>query len=400
LIYQVLLHLLYRNATIYVRVKGDDNHNPSEAEAITLPKRPAAPTDLVVTGETYRDQGNGSITGVDSNMEYKLSTVSSWTAITETSVSELDAGVYSVRYKATDSSFAGVIAPVAVSQGNTLTITFDSNGGSCVGNIEGLSYDAATGTLPSPARPGYTFSGWYREGVQLTADTQITAYVTCTARWTANSYTLAFSANGGTGSIDGMRFTYDQAQALTQNSFTRQGFYFSGWSLTQDGVVVYGDEQSVKNLTAVNGGTATLYAQWNRNPTYAVSGAVTNGAGADISLSKGSTAVSQSTCDEEGEFNISGVVPGSYNIVATSEDGKKTVTSLVTVSNEDVSGLTLTLPDLDFSDTDQISNYASDAVLWACESEIIQGKGNNLLDPKGRTLRSEAAQMLMKFFNP
>jgi uncharacterized repeat protein (TIGR02543 family) len=197
-----------------------------------------------------------------------------------------------------------------------------------------------------------------------------------------------------------MRFTYDQAQALTQNSFTRQGFYFSGWSLTQDGVVVYGDEQSVKNLTAVNGGTATLYAQWNRNPTYAVSGAVTNGAGADISLSKGSTAVSQSTCDEEGEFNISGVVPGSYNIVATSEDGKKTVTSLVTVSNEDVSGLTLTLPDLDFSDTDQISNYASDAVLWACESEIIQGKGNNLLDPKGRTLRSEAAQMLMKFFNP
>ncbi len=49
--------------------------------------------------------------------------------------------------------------------------------------------------------------------------------------------------------------------------------------------------------------------------------------------------------------------------------------------------------DLNFVDADQISDYALKAMKWAVKHEIIQGKGNNILDPKGLATRAEVAQM-------
>lgn len=57
------------------------------------------------------------------------------------------------------------------------------------------------------------------------------------------------------------------------------------------------------------------------------------------------------------------------------------------------------VPDLTltFSDADQVSGYASDAMRWAVGAGIISGKGNGILDPKGDATRAQAAAMLMRF---
>lgn len=50
---------------------------------------------------------------------------------------------------------------------------------------------------------------------------------------------------------------------------------------------------------------------------------------------------------------------------------------------------------LHFNDADTASGYAVDALLWATENGIINGKGNGILAPKGLATRAQVAQMLM-----
>lgn len=51
---------------------------------------------------------------------------------------------------------------------------------------------------------------------------------------------------------------------------------------------------------------------------------------------------------------------------------------------------------LDFADTEEISDYALEAVAWAVEQGIMQGSGNGILDPRGNATRAEVATMLMR----
>jgi len=57
-------------------------------------------------------------------------------------------------------------------------------------------------------------------------------------------------------------FTYDEAQNLTANKFTRTGYTFAGWLF--DGTT-YEDESKVKNLTSEANGSVTLKAVWEVN---------------------------------------------------------------------------------------------------------------------------------------
>jgi uncharacterized repeat protein (TIGR02543 family) len=50
-----------------------------------------------------------------------------------------------------------------------------------------------------------------------------------------------------------------------------------------------------------------------------------------------------------------------------------------------------------FTDSSQISAYAQDAIRWAAEQNIVNGKGNGILDPQGPATRAEVAQMFMNF---
>lgn len=50
-----------------------------------------------------------------------------------------------------------------------------------------------------------------------------------------------------------------------------------------------------------------------------------------------------------------------------------------------------------FKDTGEISAYAQNALAWANQKGIINGKGGGLLDPKGKATRGEAAQIMQNF---
>lgn len=144
-------------------------------------------------------------------------------------------------------------------------VTFDPNGGTPVPLAQEVEY-GHTATKPvEPTLKGYTFDGWYLDGEEEPFDfgTTITSDITLKAKWTQNTYTVTFDANGGEGTMDDQTFTYDEEKALTTNAFTRTGYTFTGWNTAADGTgEAFADKATVKNLTAEPNGAVTLYAQW------------------------------------------------------------------------------------------------------------------------------------------
>ena len=149
------------------------------------------------------------------------------------------------------------------------TVTFAYNDGTTADTTVAIACDTAigAGAIPQPTRTGYTFGGWFAGNTALTADTVIADDTTYTAAWTANTYTVQYLPNGGTGEMAAQTFTYDAEQALTANAFTRAGYDFRGWNTSASGSSVqYTDGAAVKNLSAENNAVVKLYAVWAGQP--------------------------------------------------------------------------------------------------------------------------------------
>lgn len=123
-------------------------------------------------------------------------------------------------------------------------------------------------SLPAnPSKTGYTFTGWYTDEActkKYTAST-VTSDITLYAGFRANTYSVKFNANSGSGTMANESMTYDQSKALTVNSFTKDHYAFKGWATSADGNIVYSNGQSVKNLTATDGAVIELFAVWERS---------------------------------------------------------------------------------------------------------------------------------------
>src|SRR5208282_5594985 len=141
----------------------------------------------------------------------------------------------------------------------TITITFNSEGGSAVSAATGL--EGTTVTLPAaPTYAGYTFNGWFSSpsgGTALTSPYTLTASTTLYAQWTANpTITIAFNSEGvsavsaATG-LEGTTVTLPAAP-------TYAGYTFNGWFSSPSGGTAL---TSPYTLTA----STTLYAQWTAN---------------------------------------------------------------------------------------------------------------------------------------
>ena len=129
-------------------------------------------------------------------------------------------------------------------------------------------------TAPAPSKIGYRFNGWDIGGKTYNpgADVTLTANTTATANWTANTYTVKLDSNGGTLSgSDTINAVYDKAfdlpipeKAPTTVGSNANGedevtttYSFNGWACPAGTF-----SGSAKNLTAVNGETVTMVAQW------------------------------------------------------------------------------------------------------------------------------------------
>lgn len=159
---------------------------------------------------------------------------------------------------------------ITTSEPDTFTVAFDANGGS--GSIESITKtENEEFELPANTftKTGFTFAGWNtkstpdessksykdKEKIKLTED--LTLY----AQWEEIAkvfYTVKFDANGGTGEMNKITAESGIEIAITENSFTKAGWTFSGWNTKTDGTgESYNDKTKITLIADV-----TLYAQW------------------------------------------------------------------------------------------------------------------------------------------
>ncbi len=99
------------------------------------------------------------------------------------------------------------------------------------------------GNLPEASREGYRFDGWFAGETQIGAETQINDSIAAAAKWTANTYQLAFDADGdgqADDDITPMTVTYDSAYGELPVPAAQAGKIFEGWLL--DGAVVSAED--------------------------------------------------------------------------------------------------------------------------------------------------------------
>lgn len=154
---------------------------------------------------------------------------------------------------------------VSVAAKTSYTVKYNANGGSGAPSNQTKWY-GTTLTLSStkPTRTGYTFKGWgtsasattvsYAAGASYTANAAVTLY----AIWTANTYTVKYNANGGSGAPSNQTKTYGVSLKLSSTKPTRTNYTFKGWGTSASATtVVYAAGASYTTNASV-----TLYAIW------------------------------------------------------------------------------------------------------------------------------------------
>lgn len=279
-------------------------------------------TLAVTTNETYREytlayNANGG-SGAPGTMSVGNIQVNPSCAFTVSSTkptrSSVSAGSYTVSYSGAGSlsnSTAARTTSYTFSSWNTNSVgtgtnyapgsTFTSTSTS---NTLYAKWSASTSTasvtLPNPTMTGYSFNGWWTAN---TGGTKVgnggaaytpTGNVTLYARWIANTYTVSYNMNGGTGSIASQTKTYGVNLTLSSTKPTRASTSAGSYTVTYNanGGSVGSASASATRTTSYafskwntasngsgtsyeSGGTyatnaaATLYAQWNSSTSTA-----------------------------------------------------------------------------------------------------------------------------------
>lgn len=334
---------------------------------------------------------------------------------------------------------------------NTVTVndSYAENSGS------GEYSEGETVTIKAGERSGYKFSGWTTDdSVQFadskSAETTFTMpgkAVTVTANWTKSSggngggggnvrYTVSFETNGGNDIA---------SKTVTRNSVIKEpetpikdGFDFEGW-YTDKGLKTKYDftEKVTKNFT--------LYAKWTekdngewKNPftdvkendwfydsvKYAYENDLMKGISntefapdSDVTRAMFVTVIYRMENEPQtGKCAFTDVESGSYyeNAVAwTNENGIVSgISEDCFAPNEPITreqmaaiiyryaafkGYDITTSsNTSYTDNDNISDYAKDAVIWAAEKYVMTGNTDGSFAPKANTTRAQAASVFMR----
>ncbi len=144
--------------------------------------------------------------------------------------------------------------------GPSFTVSFEENGGNAVSDITKVG-GSLLGVLPTPTRTGYRFDGWFTDNGTFAAPYESRFVpkesITLYAKWTAESYSVSFNINGGTGETPApITVTYGGTYGTLPKP-ERTGYGFTGWfTEAQGGTRITADTQ-----VAITAGQ-TLYARW------------------------------------------------------------------------------------------------------------------------------------------
>ena len=334
---------------------------------------------------------------------------------------------------------------------NTVTVndSYAENSGS------GEYSEGETVTIKAGERSGYKFSGWTTDdGVKFadskSAETTFTMpgkAVTITANWTKSSggsgggggnvrYTVSFETNGGNDIA---------SKTVTKNSVIKEpelpikdGFDFEGWYTDKELETKYDfTEKVTKNFT--------LYAKWTEKDNGEWKNPFTDVKENDWfydsvkyayenDLMKG---ISNTEFAPDSEVTRAMFVTVIYRMENEPQTGKCAFTdvesgsyyeSAVTWANENgiVSGISedcfapnepitreqmaaiiyryaafkgydiTTSSNTSYTDNDNISDYAKDAVIWAAEKSVMTGNTDGSFAPKANTTRAQVASVFMR----
>lgn len=145
-------------------------------------------------------------------------------------------------------------------------VELNLNGGSLSKAFIGYRYSTTSSTtLPTPAKEGFTFDGWYESsdfsGSAVTSiSSKTTGDKTFYAKWEANTYALTWNLDGGT--LNNPPASYQYGTALSLPQPTKDGYAFGGWytDAAFSGTAVTG-------ISATDMGDKTFFAKWVDSPT-------------------------------------------------------------------------------------------------------------------------------------
>ena len=334
---------------------------------------------------------------------------------------------------------------------NTVTVndSYTENSGS------GEYSEGETVTIKAGERSGYKFSGWRTDdGVQFadskSAETTFTMpskAVTVTANWTKSSggngggggnvhYTISFETNGGNDIA---------SKTVTKNSVIKEpespikdGFDFEGW-YTDKGLKTKYDftEKVTKNFT--------LYAKWTekdngewKNPftdvkendwfydsvKYAYENDLMKGISntefapdSEVTRAMFVTVIYRMENEPQtGKCAFTDVESGSYYESAVAWANENGIVSGISedcfapnepITREQMAAIIYryaafkeyditTSSNTSYTDNDNISDYAKDAVIWAAEKSVMTGNTDGSFAPKANTTRAQAASVFMR----
>ncbi|TXK85571.1 InlB B-repeat-containing protein [Paenibacillus sp. N3.4] len=109
------------------------------------------------------------------------------------------------------------------------TVTFDSNGGNTVAS-QTVDYQTKASEPVPPAKPNFTFVGWFLDSALKTAydfRNPITDDTTLYAKWAKSMNTVTFDSNGGS-AVESQNVKYKE-KATKPGTPTKTGYTFEGW---------------------------------------------------------------------------------------------------------------------------------------------------------------------------
>lgn len=151
-------------------------------------------------------------------------------------------------------------------EANLNSIIFDANGGNGTMQNQQIATDSsAILSGCSFTKVGYTFIGWGTAANEKTYDDKAEYAMGANstyrlyAIWQANVNTLRFNSNGGDGAMSDMNIKTDETKTLTACGFSRKGYDFVGWAMSENGTKAYSDKS---NYLMGSDSEYTLFALW------------------------------------------------------------------------------------------------------------------------------------------
>ena len=253
---------------IKVRIKETDTTKASDIHIIDILPSPAAPSGITATDCTIIANNNGKISGVSTAMEYKLSTVSSWTAVSGNEITGLKDGTYDVRIKATGNTLPGMVTPVTINAYNPATVdklelddyvTAPTKNGTP--STTAFETDQYTGVVSWKVTTGAAVGSKFLGGTAYTATVTLTPkYGYTFSGVSANSFTysdadVTHSAGGDGNLIVSIAFPATAARELVSIVIGTQPAkksYMVGENFDKTGMVIiatYDDNTTDSNFT-------------------------------------------------------------------------------------------------------------------------------------------------------